>query len=79
VALKHFLLLYSLRDAELVKLDAFEYDVDGATAAYAALEEEYRRRLDHDDYEIVLIGADSLETIKGTHSRYFESGDLVPF
>ncbi|MGH3626227.1 MAG: hypothetical protein ACRDRL_02100 [Sciscionella sp.] len=80
MALQHFLILYSLKDEKLVHLDAFGGDVDRATDAYTELEREYRDRVDHDDFEIVLVGADSLETVHITHSRYFrDSGFLVPF
>jgi hypothetical protein len=79
MALQHFLILYSLRNAQLVQMEEFGSDVDRATAAYADLEREYRDRPDHDDYEIVLVGADSLDTVRITHSRYFRRGELVPF
>lgn len=79
MALSHYLLVYSLRDGKLVHLQGFEHDVDRATDAYAALEQEYRDRDDHDDFEIVLIGADSLDTVRRTHSRYFKDDLLVPF
>lgn len=80
MALQHFLILYSLRDAELLDLKRFGTDVASATAAYSELEREYRDRTDHDDFEIVLVGADSLETVHRTHSRYFEEEqELVPF
>ena len=79
MALQHFLIIYSLRDSELIRLDEFDSDVESATDAYARVEKEYRERPDHGDFEIVLIGADSLETIRGTHSRYFQAGDTVPF
>lgn len=38
-------------------------------AEYAKKEEEYRGR---PKMEIVLIGSDSLETVKITHANYFE-------
>ena len=77
--LEHFLIVYSIKDAKLVHLEAFEHDVEAATTAYAEKEREYRDRDDNEDYEIVLVGADSLETVHVTHSRYFRSGELVPF
>jgi hypothetical protein len=80
MALEHFLILYSLKDAELVHLEEFGSDVGRATDAYAALEREYRDRSDHEDFEIVLVGADSIATVHHTHSRYFEDDrDLIPF
>lgn len=80
MALQHFLILYSLKDAELLHLEKFGTDVARATDAYSALEREYRERDDHDDFEIVLVGADSLDTVHHTHSRYFEEErEAVPF
>ena len=79
MAVNHFLLLYNLREGRLERLERFETDVLRATAAYSELEGTYREREDHANFEIVLIGADSLETVKVTHSRYFETRDAVPF
>lgn len=39
--------------------------------AAAAYEDAERRFADRDDIEVVLIGSDSLETIKFTHPNYF--------
>ena len=44
-------------------------DAIAAIDAYAESEATYR---DEEGVQIVLIGADSLETIKKTHSHYFE-------
>lgn len=80
MALHHFLIVYNLRDSARVILEDFGGDVRKATDAYAAMEEEYRGRTDREDYEIVLVGADSLDTIMVTHSRYFEEErELMPF
>lgn len=80
MALKHFLIIYNLRESRRVSLDEFGDDADRATHAYAAAEELYRQRGDQNDFEIVLVGADSLDTIKVTHSRYFdETREEVPF
>ena len=65
----HFLLMYDLERQELVGAPREFSDPAEATSAYAELEREHRQdpRL-----EIVLIGADSLETIKSTHGNYFD-------
>lgn len=78
--IQHFLVIYNLRHHVLEDLRPFEDDAEAAMDAYADLEREFRDRADSSDYEIVLIGADSLETLKATHSRYFapELSDL-PF
>jgi|RhiMethySRZTD1v2_1073278.scaffolds.fasta_scaffold2132387_2 hypothetical protein len=76
----HYLLVYNVRDSRLVTLEDFQTDSRRATEAYAEKEREYLKRDDHEDFEIVLVGADSLDTIKVTHSRYFEDDlELVPF
>jgi hypothetical protein len=69
----HFLLVYDLDRRELVSQDAFD-DAAEAAAAYAELEK--RHRLDR-GYEIVLVGADSIETIKKTHGQYFGEREPV--
>lgn len=78
MALEHFLLRFNLRTRTLEDLQKFGSDAEAATQAYASVEQEYRDRPDHTDYEIVLIGADSLETIQVTHSRYFNGGVKLP-
>jgi len=79
--LNHFLILYSVRKGELLEAREFGTDVARAIAEYEALERAYRDRQDHEDFEIVLIGADSRETIEVTHSRYFTEVELeaLPF
>ena len=68
--MRYFLIVYDRRRGELFGLpQEFEDDVL-AREAYANTEREYR----HDsNIEVVLIGADSLETVKQTHSNYFRS------
>jgi hypothetical protein len=78
VALQHFLLRFNLRTQMLEDMRRFGRDAAAAMEAYAALEEEYRVRPDQDDYEIVLIGADSEDTIRVTHARYFNGGVTLP-
>jgi hypothetical protein len=78
VALNNFLLIYNLRDQRLAHLEEFGTDTAAATRAYADLEREYRERADHADFEIVLIGADSLDTVHVTHSRYFDGEMTLP-
>lgn len=65
----NFLLVY---DTELGRLlECQEYtDSAAAVARYSALEREYAGQ---GKFEIVLLGADSLETIKRTHGQYFAS------
>ncbi|HEU6445310.1 MAG TPA: hypothetical protein VFL61_09655 [Gaiellaceae bacterium] len=77
--INHFLIVYNLRDEELVRFEPFGTDVTLATLAYAQAESEYHNRADNGEYEIVLVGADSRETLEITHSRYFKKGEAIPF
>ena len=68
--IRHFLLVYNRRRGKLLGPPQEFEDEVAATEAYAQGEREYR----HDsNIEVVLIGADSLETVKQTHSNYFRS------
>jgi len=71
----HFLLVYSFDQEKLVEQEEFT-DSDAATKAYGEAEARYRH---HDRYEIVLVGADSIETVMKTHGHYFASSDLSLF
>lgn len=71
----HFLLVYSYDENQLVEQSEFT-DAGKATAAYEAAEAKYRH---HDRFEIVLVGADSIETVMQTHGHYFRSSDQSLF
>ncbi|HEY5816527.1 MAG TPA: hypothetical protein VIS95_09355 [Solirubrobacterales bacterium] len=76
MALQHFLLVYDLDAQRLIGQEEFG-DGEEAASAYAALEHQYKGR---NDLEIVLVGADSLETIKRTHAHYFDAVEVAsPF
>jgi len=62
----HFLVIYDIRSG-MATVEEFD-DYDAALAAYEKIEKE---SLGRNDLDIVLLGADSLETIKRTHSSYF--------
>ena len=64
----HFLLVYSYDEQALIEQRAFS-DADDAVAAYRAAEDFYRGR--SDKFEVVLVGADSIETVMRTHGHYF--------
>jgi hypothetical protein len=67
--IKHFLITYDL-NAGKAAVQSFGGDYDRALAAYAAAEEDVRG---DGNLEIVLVGADSLETVERTHSSYFHT------
>lgn len=68
MSLIHYLLVYDLHEQRLVSHQAFD-DGAEAAAAYADLERQHRA---DQDFEIVLVGADSIETIMKTHGQYFD-------
>jgi hypothetical protein len=68
--IKHFLISLDTEAGSTTVRD-FGADYDAAQAAYAEAEQaDTGSRLD-----IVLISADSLETIEQTHSSYFNDGN----
>ncbi|HWM64549.1 MAG TPA: hypothetical protein VNP96_11250 [Solirubrobacterales bacterium] len=67
--IKHFLIVYDIPTGK-ARVRDFGADYDIALAAYAEIEAEMK---DRDDLDIVLLSADSLETVKRTHSSYFET------
>lgn len=67
----HFLLIYNIELGRLVETHEFS-DAAAAGAQYAQLE---RRYAGQGKYEIVLVGADSIDTIKRTHGQYFADQD----
>ena len=67
MALIHFLIVYDLAEERILTNKEFD-NAAKATQAYQELEQ----RFGFDQrYEIVLLGADSLETLKVTHGHYF--------
>lgn len=67
--IKHFLLVFDHDAGKLVNVVEFGTDGDRAVAAYAEKESAFK---DHPRVEIVLIGSDSLETVRLTHANYFD-------
>jgi hypothetical protein len=67
--IKHFLVIYDIA-AGRADVRPYDTDYDAAQAAYAELERESG---DDPNLDIVLLSADSLATIKRTHSSYFET------
>jgi hypothetical protein len=70
----HFLIVYDHRAQRLAQKPEEFTDADEAAAAYAQLEREHR---DETNLEIVLLSADSLNTIRQTHGNYFNGDEAV--
>lgn len=73
-AIKHFLLVFDHSAGRLLEMIPFGEDSDKALAAYAECEVKHR---DRKDVEIVLIGSDSLDTVKLTHANYFDGSVAI--
>ncbi len=65
--MKHFLLTYDVTDEHLRDLRVFDRPAE-ASKAFERLEMEH---LGDETVQIVLIAADSLETVQATHGNYF--------
>ena len=63
-----FLIAFDHDARKQISLEMFR-DTARALEAYCELEEQYR---DNPRVEVVLLGADSVEAIRVTHSNYFE-------
>ncbi len=71
VDIKHFLVT---RDVTRGKTTVVEFDdYDAAQHAYQEAEQQARG---HADLDVVLLSAESRETIERTHSSYFETKPL---
>jgi predicted metal-dependent HD superfamily phosphohydrolase len=69
MSIVHFLLVYDRNLQRLVFERSYTNSAE-AVHAYEAMEDHYK---DDRHMEIVLVGADSIETIKLTHGNYFEA------
>lgn len=72
--IEHYLIVYDI-DRSLPAVEELGTDGEAASRAYAEREREHR----FDPHtEVVLLGADSLETVKRTHSSYFTASTERP-
>jgi hypothetical protein len=76
MALRHFLLIYDHERQTLLEALDLGTRGDAAAQTYSEYEEKYR---DEHGIEIVLVGADSLDTIRTTHAHYFDGADAALF
>lgn len=67
--MQNFLIVYHHGGGGLLSAEGHGTNVDSALAAYAAAETRYRNQ---PAIEVVLIASDSLDTIRETHSNYFD-------
>ena len=68
IPLNHYLLVFDHVAGALTDCQEFS-DVDEALTAYESAERSYEQA---DRVEVVLIGSDSLETVRETHANYFD-------
>lgn len=72
--IKHFLLIYDHHQGKLLDVVEFGNDSEAAVQRYQDVEAEHR----HEKWmDIVLVGSDSLDTIKVTHRNYFDEGKTL--
>lgn len=76
MALLHFLLIYDHSSQQLLEALPLGTNAEDAARTYAEYEQRYR---DQEGIEIVLVGADSLDTIRQTHAHYFSESAGDPF
>lgn len=72
--IQHFLLIFDHHQGRLLDVVEFGDDSDAAVTAYAEAERRYQ---DERAVEVVLVGSDSLETVKVTHANYFDGPAAV--
>jgi len=71
--IRHFLLVFDHNAGKLIETIDFGGESERAVEAYTAKEREFERQ---PRIEVVLIGSDSLDTIRRTHGNYFP--DTLP-
>lgn len=66
---QHFLLIFDHKQAKLLAVREFGRNSEEASREYRRAELEHKGQKDID---IVLVGSDSLDTVKLTHANYFD-------
>lgn len=67
--IQHFILVFDRRAGHLVHQFDFGTEAQAAVRKYEGLEQQYR---DCPHMDIVLVGSDSIDTVKVTHANYFD-------
>ncbi len=65
----HYLLVFDHEQGTLIAQRHFGTDSDAAVAEYSATEEKYQGQT---SIEIVLVGSDSIDTVRRTHANYYD-------
>jgi hypothetical protein len=83
VPIRNFLIVYNWREHELDHWRDLSLDIKTRKLSEAESRELYRdyeqRFRPSDGYEVVLLGADSIDTIRRTHGHYFGANLTDPF
>lgn len=66
---RHFILVFDRRAGRLLQQLDFGTHASRAVAAYEELEREHHH---NESMDILLVGSDSIETVKITHANYFD-------
>ncbi len=72
--IQHFLLVFDHAQGRLISERHFGSQADEALVAYSNLERQHQ---DEKMIEIVLIGSDSIDTIRLTHANYYDGSVAV--
>lgn len=72
--IQHFILVFDRDQGHLVEQLDFGTNASKALAKYEELERAHRKNAFMD---IVLVGSDSIETVKVTHANYFDGSAKV--
>lgn len=67
--INHFILVFDHAQDKLIDVQDFGTDSTAAIERYGELEREHR---DSVRMDIVLVGSDSLDTVRVTHATYFD-------
>lgn len=83
MAIRNFLIVFNWRDSTLDHWRDIDREIsdkqltsDQARMIYKDYEKRFKQT---DGYEVVMIGADSIDTIRRTHGHYFGKISTEPF
>lgn len=71
--IRQFLLIIDRERDEMIAQDDYGTDSARAVAAYGEAERKYK---DRPEVDVLLVGSDSLESVKVTHSTFFPGFNL---